>query len=247
VAEITRPPYDFLSDPLIFIILAIFTPIANMLGFLTGNSLFLLIVDTVVIFPFFLLAIRRGRLQRAIGFTLVWSVIQAISVIVLTGAVPQQAEFSIAQGIEYHAEMTQWIATGQSSVNTPTAFLPAQGRSLALLVVATVLTGGFGGLLMIASQINYTGFYIAHLISHAVNPLLLAVSAWPLWNLVNVAGFLICCAVLAEPLLCWNRRAPMKRLPLLAMGLSLIVLDTILRLLLAPVWRDLLRQATNLG
>ena len=247
MAEITRPPYDFLSDPLIFIILAIFTPIANMLGFLTGNPLFLLILDTVVIFPFFLLAIRRGRVLRAIGFTLVWSAIQAISVIVLTLAVPQQAEYAVAQGIEYRAEMVQWIATGQSSGNTPVAFLPAQGRNLAVLVVATVLTGGFGGLLMVASQINYTGFYIAHLVSHATNPLLLVVSAWPVWNLANMVGYVICCAVLAEPLLRWNRHAPMKRLPLLAVGFIFIVLDTILRLLLALYWRDLLRQATNLG
>ncbi|MCC7353263.1 MAG: hypothetical protein IT330_05850 [Anaerolineae bacterium] len=245
--EQPRPPYDFLSDPLIFVFLAIGAPITTMLGFLAGRQVFLLAMNTVVIFPFFALAVRRGRPLRAVGLTLAWGLFQTISVIVLTLAVPQQAESSIAQGIEYRAEMVQWIATGHSPENTLVLFLPAQARNFGLLAAASVLTGGLGGLFMIASLINYSGFYIAHLTAHATQPLLLVGVAWPIWSLTAIIGYVVCCVVLAEPLLRLDWRAPLRRLPLLVIGLSLVLLDAIFRLLAGPLWRALLQKATSLG
>lgn len=245
--EPSRPPYDFLSDPLILLFLAIGAPITTMLGLLAGRQVFLLVMNTLVIAPFFILAVRRGRPLRAIGLTLAWCLFQMLSITMLSLAVPQQAESSIAQGIEYRSEMVQWIATGRSRENVLAFFLPAQARNLGLLVFVTLLTGGLGGLFMIAGLINYTGLYIAHLVAHATRPVLLIGVAWPIWSLAEVAGYAICCAVLAEPLLRLNWRAPLRRLPLLAFGLSLLILDVLLRLLAAPLWRALLQKATSLG
>ncbi len=245
--ERSRPSYDFLSDPLIFLFLAIGAPITTMLGFLAGRRAFLLIMNALVIAPFFILAVRRDRPLRAIGLTLAWCLFQMLSVTMLTLAAPQQAEFSIAQGIEYRSEMVQWIATGRSRENALAFFLPMLVRNFGLLAVVALLTGGLGGLFMIASLINYTGFYIAHLLAHTTRPALLIGVAWPIWSLAEVAGYVICCVVLAEPLLRLTWRAPLRKLPLLALGLSLLIADAILRLLAAPLWRALLQKATSLG
>jgi len=215
-----------------------------MLGFLAGHRAFLLVMNALVVAPFFVLAVRRGRPSRAIGLTLAWCLFQVLSITMLTLAVPQQAESGIAQGLEYRSEMVQWIATGHSRENTPALFLPAQMRNFGLLVVVTILTGGLGGLFMIAGLINYTGFYIAHLIAHTTRPALLIGVAW---SLAEVIGYVICCVVLAEPLLRLDWRAPLRRLPLLALGLSLLIADAALRLLAAPLWRALLQKATSLG
>jgi hypothetical protein len=245
LTERARPSYDFIADPLIFLFLAFGAPITTMLGLLAGQRTLLPLMNAAVIFPFFALAVRRGRLARAVGFTLAWAACQALSIVILTWAVPERAEYGVSQGIEYRAAMMQWLATGQSSETTLASFLPTYARDLGLLVLASLISGGLGGLFIIAKLLNYTGFYVAHLATYASHPLLLAFVAWPIWMLARVAGYSACCAVLAEPLLRLDWRAPLRRWRLLALGLSLIAAEAVFRIFLAPISLMLLRWATD--
>lgn len=244
--------YHVLDDPIIYPVILAGVVLTTVLPLLLEQQLCLPLLNGLVIFPLFAWALRLGRPGRAVGLALFWVACQTVVVVSASLIIPDQAGLAIRQALEHRSETLAWIASGDGVAGSPGLWLPQQLRQAAVFAVATLLTGGLGGLILLATTLNMVNFVVADLIRQAGNLLLVLLFAWPIWSLVRLLAALIIGAVLAEPVAVldlrpqWWGRWWAERRRLLAIGLGVLLLSFLLQLLLAPAWDDLLRLATDL-
>lgn len=157
---------------------------------------------------------------------------------------PERAAEVIWKGPEYAAEMKGWIATGEGPEGSPSLYLPQHILHFAAFNVACLVTGGLAGLYMGAALLNYMNFYVADLAMEASQPLLAASLGWPPWALIRVAGFIMASLPLSYAgirlLRPWRPPSGCRYWKYYKWGVALVVLDAVLKAVLAPHWRHLL-------
>jgi len=192
-------------------------------------------------------ALRQGNRRRAIGFVLWWALFLAIAVVTLTVEEPGRAAASIANGTAYRDEMLSWIRSGDGRESTPSIFIPQHLAHAAIFCVVSLATAGMASMVMGAFLMNYMSFYVGDLFTRCLaapghtGAMLIA---WNPWSIVRVASFIVLGVLMAEPLL--SRRAgyrhdPGRRSVWLVLALSGLLLDIVLKTLLAPLWPPILR------
>lgn len=257
--------YHVLDDPLGYVVIALGVILTTALPVFLGQRFCLPLLNTLVIFPFFVWAMRAGRPRRAITLGTFWAICQTIAMLVASLALPQQASNAVLNGLEMRSQALAWTTGGAHSPEGFVAGLPfslsKQLIQLAVVAAGSLLTAGLVGLLVDALTLNATSYIAASVLHQANNPLLALVTAWPLWIFVRLAGYLLLGAVLAEPLAVgastprpddeqvepawtwtqWWRR----RRRLLGIGVGLALLGIALQSLLGPLWASLMRQLTS--
>ena len=196
--------------------------------------------------PMMALLLLRGRRLAAFGVMLCWAAALTTTMVLLTVSEPAQAERIILHGREYWQEMEGWVMTGIGKEASPALFLPEHLRNAAVFVLLSLLTAGALSLLMGACLMDYMSYYVGRVALQSRHPFLTALLAWHPYSVVRVAAFVGLGVILAEPLL-WTlarRRWSWRRL-LLPGGLALcgLLLDIVLKALLAPVWPELMRAS----
>ncbi|HZM70806.1 MAG TPA: hypothetical protein VFB95_10630 [Candidatus Cryosericum sp.] len=222
---------------------ALLAPAAAGLGFLFGGRLLLPVLATLAIYPCFALLIVRGRRNAAIAAALLWAASLSVTTILLTVRDPARAGAAILNGDAYRDEMFAFIADGKGRESDPAAFVPLHARHLSLFVLLSAISAGLLGLGMGTVLVGYMSYYVGALAGGPA-PLPAALFGWPPWAVVRVVGFIILGTLLSRPLLSRLVRRPIPaegegRLYLLAF--ALLVLDLLLKWLLAPYWPALLR------
>lgn len=242
--------YHVLDDPVVYPVVLIGVLLTTGLPIFLGQRICLPVLNGLVIFPLFAWALRVGRPRRAVELALFWVVCQGSAVVAASLLLPDRAGYAIVQGLEYRTEILRWAATGQGRASQPAIWLPGQARDLALFSLATLLTGGLGGLIWLASRLNAFNFSVTGLWQQAASPLLILL-AWPIWAVVRLIGYLVMGAALAEPVAvldlrpAWWARWWRQRRRWLALGLAFILLGAAMQLLLARYWPGWLRAVTR--
>jgi hypothetical protein len=257
--------YHVLDDPVIYVVIAFGVILTTALPVFLGQRFCLPLLNTLVIFPLFVWAVRVGRPRRAVALGAFWAVCQALAMLAASLALPQQAGNAVLNGMEMRSQAIAW--TVADAFGRPAGFIvglpfSVSNQLIQLVVVAagSLLTAGLIGLLIDALTLNATSYIAASVVQLAGNPLLALAAAWPLWTVLRLAGYLLIGAVLAEPLAVgavsarpdedaepawtwarWWRRS--RRL--LGVGLGLAALSIVLQALLGPSWATLIRQITN--
>jgi hypothetical protein len=228
------------------LILLLTTPALTAAGYFSGMAWLLPLLQVLPAYPILVRDLRSGRVARAIAKMMLWALLLAGTTEILAVYAPGPGELSVAHGSAYRDEMVAWVRTGVGKESTPRQFLPEHALHLGTFVLLSLVSGSLLGLILGAVLMNYMSYYVGSLMGIARNPSLVLLAGWPPWAMVRVIAFVILGVVLAGPALRRWAGIPFaweKNKVWLALAGSGIVLDVMLKFLLAPRWSILLRSA----
>ena len=241
-----------LDDWIVFPVIALGVFIATVFPVFLGQQLCLPVLNTLVIFPLFVWAVRTERARRAVTMTLFWALCLAVAMMALGVILSGQAEAAVQGAVEYRSQFIRWMADA-----TPVTAAPAQDwlghlRDLAIFTAATAITAGLGGLFLMAMAINIISVNAASLFNEATRPVQTLLFAWPVWTIARLVGAVLLAVALAEPLATGQVRPEAlrdwlrARRRLLVYGVIVLVVAALLQLLLSPLYRSMLEAGLGL-
>jgi hypothetical protein len=218
------------------------------LAWVLGVPVLVPILNTVASFPFMVLALGRGDMRLAIARMLLWAATMAVCATLLSYAQPARTDSLFLRAASYRTEMFAWVMTGRGPESTPSQFIPEHARQAVLFSLLALASGGALAMPMGAMLMNYMGHYVGMLAAASAHPALTMVLGWQPWAVIRVVSFVAIGVVLSMPLLSrigrfrieW--RAARACLLLAAGGL---VLDVVLKAMLAPAWHRLLLRVVG--
>ena len=239
---------QWVRNGMCYVYLMVVTVFVFFLARAVGLKLVLPIAMTFVIYPVYALDLSQGRRDLVLRHTLFWALIASVMMIALVRYDDAGMAKLVVKGVSYRDEMFRWILTGEGAEGDIALFFPEHIKHFSLFCAAGFLTGGVWGLVFGSILLNYMNFYVGSLTLQAHHPLIVYLFGWPIWSLVRVVGFILCGIALSEPLLSKLLRFRMdvrKCMRFFLVGLAFIVADILLKAILAPLWRDLLRSAVS--
>ena len=224
------------------------TLVSYAVGWLIGVPALVPILNTLASFPFMVLALRRGHVRLAVARMLLWALAMGAVATLLSYARPAQTEALFLRGEAYRTEMFAWVMTGRGAESSPSQFLPQHARDAAIFAALALATGGMLAMPMGAALMNYMGHYVGTLAAASRHPAQTMLLAWHPWAVVRVISFVMLGVVLSAPLLSklfafrveWTRMRP-----LLIVACAGLVLDVVMKALLAPAWQRLLLRVVG--
>jgi len=219
------------------------TTISYGIGWVIGVPALVPILNTLASFPLMVAALRRRDLPDAVARMVLWAVTMAVAATVLSYAYPADTESLFLRSGDYRREMFTWVLTGRGAESTPSVFIPQQAGHAALFSALALATGGVLAMPMGAVLMNYMGHYVGTLAGISRHPALLILLGWHPWAVIRVISFVVLGVVLSAPLLSRVFRFQVdwpaaRRLAAWAGGGLLV--DIVLKALLAPAWQRLL-------
>jgi len=181
---------------------------------------------------------------------LVWAAALAVAGTVTFTLWPHPPGALVLHGPEYRDEMFAWIRTGAGSEGSPRLFIPQHGLHLAVFVVLSLVTASALSIAMGAVLMNYMGFYVASLARAGAPLWAVVLLGWQPWAIARVAAFSVLGVVLAQPLLRRLRamgEPASSSTPLMIAAGAALLMDVVLKALLAPTWGLWLRRVLPEG
>jgi hypothetical protein len=224
-------------------LLVLTTAISYVAGWALAIPLLVPVLNTAASFPFMVSALRRGDLRTSVALMLLWAATMGVCATILAYAEPWQAGHLFLRGDTYRAEMFAWVLSGRGAESTPSQFIPQQAGHAALFVILALTTGGVLAMPMGAVLMNYMGTYVGSLAAASARPALTSLLGWHPWAVIRIASFVALGVVCSVPLLSrvlTFRIDPADARRLAAWSGAGLVLDVILKALLAPAWQRLL-------
>ena len=217
-------------------------------GWAVGIPALVPILNTVASYPFMVLALKRGDLRLAVARMLVWALTMGVAATALSYARPAETGQLFIRAQAYRAEMFEWVLTGRGDESTPSAFIPQHPGHASLFSTLTLATGGALGMPMGAVLMNYMGHYVGTLAETSAHPARTILLAWHPWAVIRVISFVVIGVVLSAPLLSRIGKFRVDWMTgrrLLAWASAGLVLDIVLKALLAPTWQRLLLRSAG--
>jgi hypothetical protein len=238
----------FSNDSQIVWFLIIGTPLSLLVGVFLGKYL-LPLVQALIAFPPFLFLVARQRWSRAFLAMTLWALLGTFSVGIASYFWPAHMESTILNGPEYQGEMFNWIETGVGPEGDIQQFLPQHLLHFGVFSLLTFLSAGLLGLVMGSVLVNYMSFYVGTLLLQAEQFWAVLLMGWPPWAILRVLAFILAAVFLAALTFRYVSSVKMdiggaKRC--MAVAVALLALDILLKWSLAPIWRSLLKDFTEL-
>jgi hypothetical protein len=219
------------------------TPFVPLLALVPGGKWALPLLAPLTLWFAFRERVKEGDPYRAWILGMVWAFLLSLGVIVLVLWLPGGARAGILHGEPYRQEMFGWIATGEGKENQPVAFIPEHLLHLAAFLVLTYASGGYLGLALGAALVAYMSYFVGSYAAASGHPFLGSMAAWVPWSVLRVCAFVLLGTLFARPLLV-RRLWPFGRREyrLMALALSGILADIVIKALCAPAYGLFLRQ-----
>jgi hypothetical protein len=161
---------------------------------------------------------------------------------------PARTAALFLNGERYAAEMMLWVRTGLGEESSPARFIPSHAVHAAAFCTLSLATGSMLSMPMGAVLMNYMGHYVGGLAAVSARPVLTACLAWAPWSLVRIASYVVLGVVLGGPVLSRLGHFPFRlraQAQLLALAAGGLLLDVVLKWLMAPAWSRLLRTVVG--
>lgn len=233
--------YNLLDDPLFYITLGFFALITTALPAALGQVWFLPIGQTLALFVFLTLAVRRRALRPALTILGIWLAVQLVALILVTWLLPAQVEGAIRNGFDYRTSFLAWFYAGEPLPNGLRAQPLGRLVELVGVLVGSLLTGGLAGVWFLVRATNLAAFGAGSLWASS-EATLNGLGGLPLWTLLRLAGYAGGIVLLAEPLLTRNWSFAYyltERRTLILVAILLLVSGLLLELILPNAWRAL--------
>lgn len=212
------------------------TVASYVVGWAAGWPLLVPILNAAASYPFMVAALRRGEVRLAVGRMLLWALALGVCATALSYLRPTETDRLFLRGEAYRVEMQAWVLTGVGAESRPAMFLPQQARDAAVFAALGLATGGALAMPMGAALMNQMGHYVGTLAANGTHPALLMILGWHPWAVIRIISFVVIGVVLAMPVVA--RRRP--HVPLLLAATAGLVIDVVMKTLLAPAWQRLL-------
>jgi hypothetical protein len=233
---------------MIALLLVFGTLLSYALGWAIGVPALLPVLNTAASFPLMVLALRRGDLRLAVARMLLWALTMGVAATLLSYARPVQTGLLFVRAPSYRTEMFTWVASGVGPESTPSQFIPQQAGHAALFSGLALASGGILAMPMGAVLMNYMGHYVGTLAESSARPMLTLLLAWHPWAVIRIVSFVVIGVVLSAPLLSRLFRFrvdwTLGRALLTAAAVGLVV-DIVLKAVLAPAWQRLLLRTVG--
>jgi hypothetical protein len=224
------------------------TGLSYAIGWAIGIPVLVPLLNTLASYPFMVLALKRGDVRLAVGRMLIWALAMGVTATFLSYARPAQTGLLFLRAQGYRTEMFNWVLTGAGPESTPSQFIPQQVGHAALFAGAALASGGALAMPMGAVLMNYMGHYVGTLAETSAHPGRTLLLAWHPWAVIRVICFVVIGVVLSTPLLSrivkFNVDWKAAR-SLLVWACAGLVLDVLLKSLLAPAWQRLLLRSVG--
>lgn len=244
-------------EPAALAFLGVAAVLTTAAGILSGNPVVLLALNVVPAWLVFIDRMSRERRTSALWLMVAWAVIQSLCVILATRLAPEKAAAAILHGPAYRDEMFTWIRTGQGPEGNWRLFLPQHAIHYGVFLVVSALTAGLAGLVMGTALLNYMNFYVGELFRADAGGQFttrLILMSWPVWSIARVVGFIAGAVAATELTLAAVARLrdrpsrwPGRSSYYLSLSLALVILDALVKALLAPTWRASLLEVLTRG
>jgi hypothetical protein len=229
-------------------LIVLLTLLSYAVGWAIGVPALVPVFNTVASFPLMVLALRRGDLRLAVARMLLWALTLGVTATLLSYARPIETGQLFVRAPQYRAEMFTWVATGRGIESAPAQFIPQHVAHAALFCGLALISGGTVGMMMGAALMNYMGHYVGTLAESSAHPMRTLLLAWHPWAVIRIICFVVIGVVLSIPVLSrlvaltvdWRQA---RRL-LICAGSGLVV-DVMLKTLLAPTWQRLLLRTVG--
>ncbi len=234
------------SIPFALSYIVIVVAVAHLSGLALPGKWFLPALNASLFFLLFLVPVSRGEYSYAVKLALFWAVVTTIVQILLSAGWPGLMEEKVLRGTVYREEMLHWVRTGEGPEGDISLFLPIHLRHFLIFCAASLATGGLMGLAMGAVMLGYMNSYVGCLIAVSGGSWITIVFSWPLWSMVRVVGYIVAGTALGAVLLHrQGERDEKKRkiLRFMIIAVALVVLDIILKWLLAGTYQGMLNSA----
>jgi len=230
------------------LLLVVTTCFSYALGWAIGIPVLVPLLNTLASYPFMVLALKRGDVQLAVGRMLIWALAMGVTATLLSYARPAPTGLLFLRAQGYRTEMFNWVLTGVGPESTPSQFIPQQIGHAALFAGAALASGGALAMPMGAVLMNYMGHYVGTLAETSAHPGRTLLLAWHPWAVIRVLSFVVIGVVLSTPVL--SRIVKFKvdwktARSLLVWACAGLVLDVLLKSLLAPAWQRLLLRSVG--
>lgn len=242
-------PTSLIDDWIVYPAMGLGIVVTTFLPVGLGQRVALPLLSALVLAPMFFWAVRQGRPDRAVRFALFWALVQSLCVLLASWLFDTSSGRAIAGGLAYREAWLRWAEHGSVVTAAPATSYLVQARETLVFLVGSALTGGAGGVGMLALALDRVNFTAASLLHTAPHPLLGLLAAWPLWLIVRLVGLVMLAAVLAEPLAnadllpgYWPYWARHRR-RLLVIGAALLGLAAALQAMLTPLYQRLMGAA----
>jgi len=219
------------------------TVLSYVVAWIVAVPLLVPVLNTLASFPFMVAALRRGNVRLAVARMLVWALALGVCATLLSYWQPWRTETLFLRAASYRAEMFGWVMTGHGAESEPSRFLPLHLRDAAIFVVLALATGGVLAMIMGAALMNYMGHYVGALAAASARPAVTMILGWHPWAVVRIVSFVTLGVVLSAPLLSkiWNFPVDwLSERRLAAYAAAGLVVDVVMKWLLAPAWQKLL-------
>jgi hypothetical protein len=206
------------------------------------------ILNTAASFPFMVLALKRGDVRLAVARMLLWALTMGVCATMVSYARPSESESLFLRSEAYRIEMFGWVLTGRGTESTPSAFIPQHLGHAALFVGLALASGGLLAMPMGAVLMNFMGHYVGTLAAQSAHPFLTILLGWHPWAVIRVISFVTLGVVLSVPVMSWLGRFKVDLQagrPLVMLASAGLVVDIILKWLLAPIWQRILLRAVG--
>jgi hypothetical protein len=219
------------------------TPFVPLLALVPGGKWALPLAAPLTLYFAFRERVREGDYYRAWILGIVWAFLLSLGVIVFVLWLPDAARTGILHGEAYRQEMFGWIATGAGRENDPAAFIPLHLLHLAVFLVLAWVSAGYLGLALGAALVAYMSYFVGSYAAASGHPFLGSLAAWVPWSVLRVCAFVLLGTLFSRSLLV-RRLWPFGRreVRLLALALSGILADIVIKALCAPAYGLFLRQ-----
>lgn len=233
------------STPIVYPFLLAGVLISTAAGFALSNKFALPLLNILFAYPVMYSLLKLERRKAAFGAMLFWAFCMAVVTVNACVQFPMAAERSIFHGADYVREQLHWIKTGEGTEGDPLKFVPQHLFHFTAFVVLALLTAGILSLYMGAILMNYMSFYVGSVILASHDPITAALMGWHPWAVIRVASFVILGVILAEPGVCRLSGRYYEyegARPYFWAALTGVVIDIIMKALLAPWWGLELRK-----
>ncbi len=237
--------YSLVYDPLFYITVGFFALLTTGLPLAIGQPNFLPIIQTLALFIFLLIPLRKGLLTQALLVLGIWLVLQFSLVTALTWLMQGQVERAFHGGFQYRMDTVAWFY-GVDSIVRPDSFAAQPvARLIELLgtVLGSLVSAGLIGIWFLVKAANLAAYSMGILLA-AIGSGIGVIGTIPLWSLARIAGYAGLVALLSGPTIHGNWRPQFywqtqRRLVLISV--ALLALGLLLELFLPNLWRTLFR------
>jgi hypothetical protein len=224
------------------------TAVSYLIAILIGIPALVPFLNVAPAFPFMIASLGRGRIAEAIWRMLIWAAALAVCATTVSYLSPAEAGSLFLRGESYRREMFEFLRSGYGPEGDIRLFLPQHLAHAAVFCALALATGALLAMPLGALLMNYMAYYVGALGAASAHPWKAMALAWAPWAVVRIAGFVTLGVVLGGPVLgrlfAFEYRLG-AQIRWIALAAAALLADVVLKWILAPVWREMIRNAAG--